>query len=338
MSIATQLKQLEAAFPVSTDDLSSILKLNAEDSGTLRKVFSLAPPAFVDAWARALALTEREYTASDRETYIRAIQTGTNRLKIIDALCARKWAGGPSLDSGTAHDICRQQDQFVLIEHLERFSPDDHAAFVRYAFGQICVRGPTPNELLSFDFDLRRGALARRAAIKKIVRIANQEGHAAVWDSLDLEEDKTDPTCARTLPTGFSYDEEGRESLIFVRALAEGGWMVAPEILRQSPTMDQRGWMVQEGWILTGPKRSLHPGSWRVNLDILQQDHVLHVDLVANAGLDVLQQIAICGPFTGGFCVTIASHHRFVELRLLARDCSTPVWINPRNISMHRVS
>jgi hypothetical protein len=257
MSIATQLKQLEAAFPVSTDDLSSILKLSAEDSGTLRKVFSLAPSAFVDAWARALALTDREYTALDRETFVRAIQTGTNRLKIIDALYARKRACQSPLGSGMANDICRPQDQFVLMEHLERFAPDDHAAFVRYAFAQICVRGPTPTELLSFDFDLRRGSLERRAAIKKIVRIANQEGRAAIWDSLDLEQDKSDPTCARTLPTGFGYDEEGRESLIFVRTLAEGGWMVAPDILRQSPKMDQKGWMVQEGWILAGPKHLL---------------------------------------------------------------------------------
>ena len=33
--------------------------LNAEDNDTLKKVFSMAPAAFVDAWAQALALDDR---------------------------------------------------------------------------------------------------------------------------------------------------------------------------------------------------------------------------------------------------------------------------------------
>lgn len=338
MNIATQLKSLEAAFPGPVDAAPRDPRLNAEDSSTLRKAFSLPAPAFVDAWARALTLTERELTPGDREIFVRAIQTGTSRLRIIETLYVRKWGCPSPFNSAMAHDIYRPQDHFVLIENLEHFAPEDHAAFVRYAFNQICGRGPTATESLTFDFDLRRGALARRAAVKKIVRIANQEGHAALWDSLDLEEDRNDPTCARTLPTGFAYDEQGRESLVFVRESQEGGWMVAPDMLRQSPKMEQRGWLVEEGWLLTGPKRSLSPGNWRVDLNILQQDDLLHVDVTANAGLDVLQQISICGPFSGSFCVTLQSHHRFVELRLRAAESAAPHWINPRNISMHRIS
>lgn len=337
MTIATQLKQLEDAFAVPQES-SGPLGLSAEDNNTLKKVFSLAPAAFVDAWARALALTEAEFTEADRDLYARAIQGGTGRLRIVDALYSRKWARPSPLGGVTAHDISGTQDQFVLIENLQHFAPNDHAAFLRYAFKQICARDPASTELLAYDFDLRRGVLDRRSAIKKIVRLANQEGRPALWDSLDLEEDRSDPTCARTLPTGFAYDEKGRESLIFVRAIPEGGWMVAPDILRQSPKMEQRGWVLRDGWILTGPKRSLRPGTWRVDLDILQEDQVLQVDVVANSGLDVLQEISICGAFAGSFCVTVASHHRFVELRMLARDGGEAVWIDPRNISMHRIS
>jgi hypothetical protein len=338
VNIATQLKPLEAAFATSTASPPLAPRLNAEDSNTLRKAFSLAPPAFVDAWARGLALSEKEFTPEDRDIFIEAIKTGTSRLKIIETLYARKWACPSPFDAGLAHDICRAQDHFVLIENLELFAPDDHAAFIRYAFGQICSRGPTPTELLAFDFDLRRGVLERKAAVKKIIRIANQEGHPALWDSLSLDEDKNDPTCARTLPTGFAYDEQGRESLIFVRESPGGGWMVAPDILQQSPTFEQRGWLVQQGWILAGPKRSLKPGCWRIDLNILQQEHVLRVDVVANSGLDVLQELSIYGPFSGSFCVTLANHHRFVELRMRADDSQAPRWINPRNISMHRIS
>jgi hypothetical protein len=337
VTIATQLKQLEDAFTVPLGKPDAV-GLSVEDNNTLKKVFSLAPAAFVDAWARALALTDAEFTEADRDVYARAIQSGTGRLRIVDALYSRKWARPSPLGGVAAHDICGVQDQFVLIENLQNFAPDDHAAFLRYAFRQICARDPASTELLAYDFDLRRGVLDRRSAIKKIVRLANKEGRPALWDSLDLEEDKSDPTCARTLPTGFAYDEQGRESLIFVRGLPEGGWMVAPDILRQSPKMEQRGWMLREGWILTGPKRSLRPGTWQVDLDILQQDQVLQVDVVANSGLDVLQDISICGPFAGSFRVDVASHHRFVELRMLVREPGESVWINPRNISMHRVS
>jgi hypothetical protein len=337
VTIATQLKQLQEAFAVPDDALSG-LGLSAEDDKTLRKVFSLPPGAFVDAWVRALAFTEQEFTVEDRDLYARAIHGGTGRLRIVDALYSKKWARSSPFGSITAHDICGTQDHFVLIENLQHFAPDDHTAFLRYAFRQICDREPAPTELLSFDFDLRRGVIERRSAIKKIVRIANQEGRPALWDSLNREEDRNDPTCARTLPTASVYDEKGRESLIFVRALREGGWTVAPDILRQSPKMDQQGWVLREGWLLTGPKRSLRPGIWRVDLDILQHDQVLQVDVVANSGLDILQDISISGPFAGSFCVTIENHHRFVELRVRTRDPAETIWINPRNVSMHRVS
>src|SRR4051812_20896334 len=66
VSIATQLKRLEEAFTPSNEDTPAVLKLNAEDSDTLKKVFSLAPQAFVDAWARALSLTGADFTAADK--------------------------------------------------------------------------------------------------------------------------------------------------------------------------------------------------------------------------------------------------------------------------------
>lgn len=338
MSIAAQLRHLEDAYPSPPREQSNVHRLNAEDRSALDRVFSLAPPAFVDAWARALDLSEPDFTSGDRDIFVKAIQGGTSRLKVIDTLYARKWTSVSPLRASGSQHVSHPQGQQVLIENLERFAPDDHVAFVRYAFSQICVRAPAPDELLTLDFDLRRGALDRRAAIKTIVRIAHREGHPALWDSLDLEEDKSDPTCARTLPSGFAYDDQGRESLVFVRKSNDGGWIVAPDLLRQTLTTENGGWLVREGWVLTGPKRSLKPGCWRVDLDIVQHQTVLHLDVVANAGLDVLQQLAICGPFGGSFCVAIGAQHRFVELRLLVRDASGPVWLNPRNISMSRIS
>src|ERR1700761_3070854 len=77
MNIATQLRQLETAFSAQSSESTNVCGLNAEDNDTLKKVFSLPPAAFVDAWARALALTDKEFTPSDRDIFVRAAQTGS---------------------------------------------------------------------------------------------------------------------------------------------------------------------------------------------------------------------------------------------------------------------
>ena len=76
VSIVTQLKQIEDAFSAPTERPSPVASLNTEDSNTLKKVFSLAPPAFVDAWAQALSLTDKDIASTDKDIYVRAIQSG----------------------------------------------------------------------------------------------------------------------------------------------------------------------------------------------------------------------------------------------------------------------
>jgi hypothetical protein len=310
-------------------------------------LFSLPPPAFVEAWATALGLSEQELTQVDRDNLVGAIRNGTSRLKVIDALHNRGAIPVPAGQRSGAHAIRRASDRFALIENLTRFAPDDDAAFLRYTFVQICDREPSGRERLELEFDLRRGLVDRAAVVKRIVAIAVREGNLALWDTLrpepEVETAATaagDQTCARIMPAGLIYDENGLETLTFVREVPGTGWMIGPDVLRQTPKTVDNGWAVHEGWLIVGPKRSLKPGRWRVNLDLVQpQDAIVDVDVVANSGLDVLQRMAICGPFYGSFCVEFRPEHCFSELRMSVREQpgGSP-WLRPRNITMQRVT
>ncbi len=307
VTIATQLKRLEKAFASLDQDLSSSLGIAAEDAATLHKVFSLTPAAFIDTWARALG-PDRQRTDPDRARQFH--QRDSRRHKPVEGHRRlhnrRRIRSTPLSSQSLAHDICRTPDRFVLIENMERFAPGDNAAFLRYTFQHICNREPRPAERLEFEFDLRRGHLDRRTA-READRCDRPPGRSSVAvDTMDAEERNSDPACARTMPAGLVYDDQGHQTLIFVRELREGGWMIAPDMMRQTPRMEEKNWLVHEGWLLTGPKRSFEPGCWRVDLDIVQpQDQILDIDVVANSGLDVLQKIEIAGPLTGGFCVNL---------------------------------
>ena len=263
-------------------------------------VFALPPPAFIEAWSKALGLGERDLSDVDREHLARAIRHGTSRMKVIDAMDRHRAGAAQGLRTPRGHGLRREPDGFALLEVYARFAPDDDAAFLRYAFAKICDRSPSERERLEFEFDLRRCRTDRATIVKKIVAIAGSEGRMAFWDSLepgaDLDvEASQDRHSARTMPAGLSYDEGGRETLIFVREVQGAGLIVAPDILRQHPKTVDGGWAVTEGWLVVGPKRTFAPGSWRVDLDIVQSDDsVVDVDVVANSGLDVLQSLAVC--------------------------------------------
>jgi hypothetical protein len=275
---------------------------------------------------------------------VSAIRTGTSRFKVMDALHNRRRIE-PDHHRSQAQGIRRTGKHFVLLENLTRFALDDDATFLRYAFAQICDRDPTHRESVEFEFDLRRSRIDRATVVKRVVAIARRDGRSALWDTLrpdpDAAADPTDETFARRLPSGLVYDEAGRETLVFVRELAQGGWTMGPDVLRQPMTALDGGWRVRNGWLVVGPKRSLAAGIWRVNIDVLQApDAMFDVDVVANAGLDVLQRLTICGPFCGSFCVEVRQEHMFCEFRLSVREqAGADVnWLRPRDISMQRVS
>ena len=305
--------------------------------------FSLPATAFVDTWADAFGLSDAEFTPSDRDTLVAAIRGGTNRLQVIDALRTRRAVAAQEAGRSAVHSIRRPPDGFALIETFTRFAPGDDVAFLRHAFAQISGRDPSGRERLELEFDLRRGLADRAAVIRRIVELARREGRAAVWDTLAAasrpQPGTADLADARTMPAGLMIDEAGRETLVFLREMPGSGWLVSPEYLRQRQSaIVESGWSVAPGWLIVGPKRSLHPGPWRVDLDIVQPDTaMLDFDLVANSGLDVLQRLTISGPIHGSFRVEISPDHHFIELRLSVREEGNSGWLRPRNVSMQRL-
>lgn len=306
-----------------------------------RDVFSLSGEAFVDAWATAFNLTASELSHEERQNLVKAIRNGTNRLKVIDALRAASPDPESKPDDYEAQFIRRTPDQFAMIESFTRFAPDNNVAFLRYTFAKICGRDPTDKERLALEFDLRRNVTTREDIVKKVVAIARRDGQISLWDTLEQPEagsKPADPSSARSLPAGLSYDLDGNETLIFVREVPGSGWMIGPDLLRQPVNVVDNGWSVIPGWLMTGPKRSLEPGSWMVQLDVVQDPGAkLCVQVIANSGLDVLQDITMAGSFAGNLCVEIRNEHRFVELRLkIIESSKANQWLRLRDVSMIR--
>lgn len=324
----------------------TIAELHRQPLSILPKdVFSLPAESFVDAWAKALDLTESDLTSEDRLSLANAIRGGTSRLRIVDALKARRpipsALSGPSLMQA----LRREPDQFAMVENFVRFAREDDAAFLRYAFSRICGRDPTSAERLGLEFDLRRGVVTRATVVKRIVAIARREGQTAYWDTLLPDSDSEprdvgDSSRASITPSGFLVDSEGQATIIFVREVDNAGWMIGSDLLRQPPQINDSNWSVQPGWLLTGPKRSFKEGDWLLDLELIQpKEAKLDIEVVANSGLDFLQAMTLVGSFSGSVCVTIKREHRFIELRIRIHerppeDC----WLRPRNISMRHVS
>lgn len=312
----------------------------APANGAGEKLFSLPAREFVNAWAAALDLSDDDLPPPDRENLVSSIRAGVSRLRIVAALRRRRPGGVRCLSDRFCNDIRRPPDHLVLIENLTRFAPEDDATFLRHAFDRICGRGPSNTERLEFEFDLRRGAVDRAAAIKNIVSIARREGRSALWDTSHEDAEPNNAADARVLPAGLLVNEDGRETLVFVREIPQPRqWMVGPEMMRQEIRTADDGWLVEDGWLIAGPKRTLPSGLWQVDLDILQQPtSKLEFDIVANSGLDVIQSMTIAGGFCGSLLVDLQPHHRFVELRILVRSDKQTAWLRPRNISMRRVT
>jgi hypothetical protein len=324
----------------------TIAELHRQPLSVLPKdIFSLPAESFIDAWARALDLTETDLTADDRLSLANAIRGGTNRLRVVDAMKARRPVPS-SLGGLTAVQALRREpDQFAMIENFVRFAREDDAAFLRYAFSRICGRDPTSAERLGLEFDLRRGVLTRAAVVKRIVAIARRDGQTAYWDTLlpdedGKERDSPDASNASITPSGLLVNASGEATVIFVREVENVGWMIGPDLLKQPLQINDGNWSVQSGWLLTGPKRSFAEGDWLLDLDLIQpQAAKLDIEIVANSGLDFLHAMTLAGSFSGTICVTIKREHRFIELRVRIHERSAEDrWLRPRNISMRQVS
>ncbi|MBX4378821.1 hypothetical protein K4H02_27585, partial [Mycobacterium tuberculosis] len=78
--------------------------------------------------------------------------------------------------------------------------------------------------------------------------------------------------------------------------------------------------------------------SWRIQIDLVQEMNAkLAIQLVANSGLDILQEVTIAGSFTGNLSTEIRAEHRCGALRVKSVDThSETSWGRLRDTSRVR--
>jgi hypothetical protein len=185
-------------------------------------------------------------------------------------------------------------------ELITRFSPDDDTAFLSFALDRILGRRASDFERLPLEFDLRSGRVTRADVVCRLVARARAEGRHVVCDAL---------TGPRTPPAGEDetaasllrgIDAQGREFITLCEFDGIRGWRMAAHHLRQPVDIRDDTWRVTPGFVLAGPKLTLHAGRWMLSLDVIQSpEAVLALDVVANAGLDELAAIHLIGTFNG---------------------------------------
>ena len=228
----------------------------------------------------------------------------------------------------------REIDSFVIADLLEKYAPDDDREFARFAIDRILGGNATDDELDAAQGELwlkpDRRAFLEGLAARKMSRGQRAEISArAAGDTGEI----------RRLG-GAAVEQAGRKHVVVVRREPSGGWTAAPNVQVNVADVENVGWKTQEGWVVAGPKQPFPPGLWRLDVHILQpEDAVIVLDVVANAGIDVLAKATLLGPARFSVRVDIRDWHHFIELRLFKpRQPEAAQRLDIRNLSFTRLS
>jgi hypothetical protein len=286
--------------------------------------FLLGPEAFVERCAIALGLRETELTSLDRGALADAIKAGRPRFEILDVIRARRNPLDPDLQRPNCNSVPSEWSSFVVLDLLERFAPENNEAFVRQTFSQLLCREATTLEVIETTFDLKSGRTDRRGLIEKLAKRAGGARLSSVHSvSLPIDRATSEPF-----------------KMLLIKYIEGEGWVLAPDITLHVPR-PKEGMLtrLEEGWVMTGPKRSLPAGAWRATFELVQADAAeIVIDVVANSGLDVLVRMTLSGPAQVSPCFEIKSWHHFLEVRLFKPTQPEPLrWIKIREISLEAI-
>lgn len=267
--------------------------------------FLLGPEDFVSRCVEAHDGAADMLTAPQRAALAEAIRAGRSRVEIVAAVRCYSALGGSSVLRMTATGNPLDFGNYIVTDRLIQFAEGDDVAFVDQVYKQALNRSPTSLEAIEAKFDLKAG-LSRIDFIERIARRS--------------------PVCrldTDALPVGLgsTVSADGKICFNLVEPTRSGGWNVAPDVLLQpAPTVD--GFLeLETGWVLMGPKASFPAGKWLLAIDLVQPELAcLNVDIVANAGIDVLASLDLIGPARLAVGFSIQPWHHFVELRMRKGD------------------
>jgi hypothetical protein len=284
--------------------------------------FLLGAEAFVERCVSAFAGSDQVLSAGERAALADAIRMGRPRIEIVETMRRLLMPLASTRDRPQVDGVSQCWGQFIVTDLLERYAPDDDEAFIQQVYAQVLDRSPSSIEALEASFDLK-GRLTREEFIKQLAgrspacRLSSDVAPAGV---------------------GSAMTKDARLCFNFIEYAESSGWILAPDVwLQHAPTVDG-ALRLAEGCVLRGPKRSFPAGDWQLAIDIVQPETAtIVVEVVANAGLDVLVKFSLAGPARLVTPFSIEPWHHFVEVRLLKRtEPEQHRWLKMRQLVLRQ--
>ncbi|MEM6973283.1 MAG: hypothetical protein AAF577_10810 [Pseudomonadota bacterium] len=328
--------------------------------------FLLGPEAFVTRCATLAAsggggAVARTSDGADQARLVAALRAGRPRLEVARALL-----GDRAPTASPAAAFGRDWDRFVITDLMARYAPDDDRQFVAELHQQLLGRRPSPIEALEAEFDLRVGAIDRAGLIRRVAALGADcrlsdtmmttpaetllsprqgatQGASQGWIHAPAARPgdgaQHNGPAEPERPTAATLAERGvGRRIVIAREAAGLGLILGSGISCPGLDTEKEFPKVRAGWVLTGPKRGLEPGRWNMIIDLLQPEGAsIHLDIVANSGLDSLLALDLVGPacMTVGF--DVAPFHHFIEIRLRKPEQAGPLHrLRPRALMLER--
>jgi hypothetical protein len=288
-------------------------------------LIGLPGDAFVSRAVERLGLSD----VSPREAHAmtQAVYRGVNKARIWEALSARA-EGRPTIPPGRLpSSLVRPDDDIAMQAVLVDHAPEDDVVFITYAYFRLVGRDPELRERLQLQQQLSSGALDRAGVVAAIVAAARAEGRSPV---VAVESEGED--------LAIVAGTRAARQLLF-RRLPSGECLVAEGALGAARIVDD-GLELRGGAALSGPKRPLRAGLWRLVLDWVQADDAaIAVEVTSNGGAERLWGLTVSGSAAFNAEFRVEPEHLVSEVRIIGLRKGAGDWIvQPREVSLEWVS
>lgn len=289
-------------------------------------LINLPGDAFV---AQATArLGVKDMSPREHHALAQAIYRGVNKSRIWESLSARSDGRAIAPTPHLPTSLVRSDDDIAIQEVLIDHAPEDDAIFIDYAFFRLVGRDAELSERFRIQGALADGRLDRQGAIREIMNAARSEGGSPVVATMGGDQP-------------FALISADRsERLVLIKKLGAQEYLVADGALHNARVVEG-GVELSGGLALTGPKRALRPGLWRLNVDWGQDEEaVISIDVTANGGAEKLMGLTLAGSAVCSLEFRVAPEHLVSEVLIHGvRKGGADHWLaRPREVSVNWVS
>ncbi|WP_292047174.1 MULTISPECIES: hypothetical protein [unclassified Brevundimonas] len=269
-----------------------------------RNLMKLPAKDFVQTAMKTLGL--KDPSPAEVNALTQSLLNGENKSRVWAVLEARS-RGRPSATPPILPTaLVRPDDELAIEEVLVGHALSDDVAFLDYAAFRLAGRALQMHERLDFQAQLNAG-LNRSKIVKAIMELSRLEGRNPVVARMDSD-------------TPFMLiSGTRRERLVLMMALNERELLVFDDGLSSGSRPEQGALELSEGLIFSGPKKSLKPGLWRLNMNWIQHENSsICVEATANGGLEKLLSMTFAGPCTFSGEFRVLPEHLVCEVLIFA--------------------